>query len=55
MVASSTFRLLSTNSYTQMRNLEQGLRVRSKLRSDTYVLTIVLVKNQYISKGMSPA
>lgn len=55
MVASSTFRLLSTNSYTQRRNLEQGLRARSKLRSDTYVLTIVLVKNLYISKGMSPA
>lgn len=33
MIASSTFRLLSTNSYTRSRNLEQGLRARSSFWS----------------------
>lgn len=33
MIASSTFRLLSTNSYTRRRNLERGLRARSSFWS----------------------
>lgn len=33
MIASSTFRLLSTNSHTRRRNLERGLRARSSFWS----------------------